>query len=143
VNEQYCREGEEVKLSLCGLILFWRCGKRFVYPQGLDFAAERIGPGMESLNSIADENTATGAPGSAVNGTTEPHLPVQYPYFLHKRKVIRKGYEWQVRQDISGVVRNAGKLRLYGKGNQLIVAAPNDLVEALVEKILQLNSPQK
>lgn len=48
------------------------------------------------------------------------------------------GYEWKVSQDVSGATLNAGKLRLYGKDQILIVNAPNEVVEDFVVQLLQL-----
>ena len=42
---------------------------------------------------------------------------------------------------MSGMFRNAGKLRICGKDDILIVDAPNDVVEAFVIKTLKLKSP--
>ncbi|MBN2685134.1 MAG: hypothetical protein JXR40_07630 [Pontiellaceae bacterium] len=75
---------------------------------------------------------------SFANDADQANVPLMYPYFLHDRKKIDDGYEWKVSQDVSGTISNAGKLRLYGKDQILIVDAPNEVVEDFVVQLLQL-----
>jgi hypothetical protein len=132
-------------IALCSLVLVCGCNKQYEYLQGVDHASEQIGPGLDSLkwnlltNSV--EIVSTNQIIVLYPKEVDLNIPVIYPYSLHDRKKIEHGYEWQVRQDVSGMFRNAGKLRLYGKNNILIVDAPNDVIETFVIKTLKLKSP--
>jgi hypothetical protein len=132
-------------IALCSLVLLCGCNKQYEYPQGVDHAAKQIGPGLDSLKwNLVTNSVETVSTNQIIildPKGVDLNIPVMYPYFLHDRKKIDHGYEWQVRQDVSGMFRNAGKLRLYGKDNSLIVDAPNDVVEAFVIKTLELKSP--
>jgi len=134
-------------IAMCTIVLFAGCNKQYEYAQGVDHAAERIGPGLDSLkwnlvtNSV--ETLSTNQIIILAPKEVDLNIPVMYPYSLHDRKKIDHGYEWQVRQDVSGMFRNAGKLRIYGRGKDLIVDAPNDVVESFVVKTLKLKSPTR
>ncbi len=130
-------------IAICSLVLLCGCNKQYRYTQGVDHAADLIEKGISGTNPISLTNDPVVIPSDLVTPLPEnsdiAYLP--FPYTLHDRKRVKHGYEWQVRQDVSGMFRNAGKLRLYGKDNALIVDAPNDVVEAFVIKTLELDSP--
>ena len=142
-------------IAICSLVLFCGCNKQYEYPQGVDYAAEQIGPGFDLskwtgiTNIVVKANALLVLPEATNQVITldsddiELNMPIMYPYFLYNRRNIGNGYEWQVKQDVSGMFRDAGKLRLYGKDATLIVDAPNKVVEKFVIKTLKLKKSNK
>jgi hypothetical protein len=118
------------------------------YPQGVDRAAGQIGVSAgvasweiedtppPSTNAVVVIPATTNTWTSASRRESEAVLAL-YPYALQGRKKIRNGYEWTVKQDVSGIIRHAGRLRIFEKGTTLLIEAPNKIVEQFVVKTLE------
>jgi hypothetical protein len=129
------------------------CATRYEYRGALATAADLIGgnwdpttakiilpsppasqpaSGNPTLTLPAEANTLSGAPSSA-----RP-IPTPFPYFLVNRQQTANGYEWDVKQDTSGIYMDTGKLRISKQGDSLVVDAPNKRIENYVIEVLQL-----
>lgn len=126
-------------MLLGAAVLVCGCDKQYEYAYPVEQAASQVDPVIHASKWVAtDANPGTNAivlRESREIGTGTPEL---FPFALHNRRAIPGGYEWNVSQDVSGIFREAGRLRIRGTNHVLLVDAPNEVVERFIVQTLKL-----